>query len=178
MVETSNLLINHVWIKHTSAPNHPNSGSWVSPTHQSKATFSRSFWTCGQKNCLIFFGCNLPVLDLAWAKHGKHLGWNDPPLCPLVVSPRIWFLTRWTWFRHAALLVHSFSPTINGNLCIHIHRHIDYGGTLVYHPQDLLPTTTGIIPFVVRNPYKPLFVILTGWGVDPNYPRQILQFII
>ena len=29
--------------------------------------------------------------------------------------------------------------------------------------------TTGIITFLVGNPYKPSFATVTGWGVDPSY---------
>ena len=34
------------------------------------------------------------------------------------------------------------------------------------HPVTV---TTRIIPFLVGNPYKPSFVTVTGWGVDPIY---------
>ena len=33
-------------------------------------------------------------------------------------------------------------------------------------PPHTLTATTRIIPFLVGNPYKPLFVTVTGWGVD------------
>ena len=32
--------------------------------------------------------------------------------------------------------------------------------------------TTRIITFLVGNPYKASFAIVTGWGVDPNYPEM------
>ena len=34
------------------------------------------------------------------------------------------------------------------------------------HPVTV---TTRIITFLVGNPYKPSFAIVTGWGVDPKY---------
>ena len=33
------------------------------------------------------------------------------------------------------------------------------------HPATV---TTRIIPFLVGNPYKPSFVTVTGWGIDPT----------
>ena len=32
-------------------------------------------------------------------------------------------------------------------------------------PPPPVTDTTWIIPFLVRNPYKPSFVTITGWGV-------------
>ncbi len=42
---------------------------------------------------------------------------------------------------------------------------------LVYFRSTPHPVTvtTRIITFLVGNPYKPLFVTVTGWGVDPRY---------
>ena len=34
------------------------------------------------------------------------------------------------------------------------------------HPVTV---TTRIITFLVGNPHKPLFVTVTGWGLDPKY---------
>ena len=40
------------------------------------------------------------------------------------------------------------------------------------HPHPVT-VTTGIITFLIGNPYKPSFVTVTGWGVD----RMIFYFL-
>ena len=42
------------------------------------------------------------------------------------------------------------------------------------HPVTV---TTRIIPFLVGNPYKPSFVTVTGWGVDPRYACVFYLFV-
>ena len=41
------------------------------------------------------------------------------------------------------------------------------------HPVTV---TTRIITFLVGNPYKPSFVTVTGWGVDPKYMVVLNSF--
>ena len=41
-----------------------------------------------------------------------------------------------------------------------------------------MPVTTRIITFLIGNPYKPSFVTVTGWGVDPTHIPQLHQCII
>ena len=43
------------------------------------------------------------------------------------------------------------------------------------HPVTV---TTRIITFLVRNPYKPSFATVTGWGVDPIYSIIIPCFVV
>ena len=40
-----------------------------------------------------------------------------------------------------------------------------------------MPVTTRIIPFLVGNPYKPLFETVTGWGVDQNNTVFVYGFL-
>ena len=52
-------------------------------------------------------------------------------------------------------------PILGGNQTI---NNIWFGTTP--HPVTV---TTRIITFLIGNPYKPSFVIVTGWGVDLTY---------
>ena len=49
------------------------------------------------------------------------------------------------------------------------YKHIHIGWN---YPPPRMPVTTRIITFLVGNPYKPSFVTVTGWGVDPTYRKD------
>lgn len=130
--------------KNTSAPNHPNSWSWASQTHQSKATFSRSFCTSGptslQFACWMeppcgrtpyFAGKSMKIYEnLVWEKTWKSRWmktYSTASTCNIhqhLISDKVNFTSTRSLVGAQLLTNHPWK------LCIHIHRHI----ALVYHP--------------------------------------------
>ena len=63
---------------------------------------------------------------------------------------------------------------IHRNICLHLaDKIVVYLGSTP-HPVTV---TTRIITCLIGNPYKPSFVTVTGWGVDPGRPKVYLYLV-
>ena len=133
-------------------------------------TYVKTWSTCAHHNFLW------------WCRSGFVLQFYFSPrsFFATTFSRTFWPISKWgTWWSvlKALSLKHHISPSALTYLAYH-HRgatplmfsildRIDvYVGST---PPPRMPVTSRIIPFLVGNPYKPLFVTVTGWAVDRMY---------